>query len=380
MRNVAYELVSESADEIAVCRPLLPTFDKIAPYLSSIDAQRRYTNHGDLVLELQRRLRGTFDLPSNIVAASCGTAAIAGAILGSTGRATKRRPLCLLPAYTFIGTLSAVELCGFTPYFVDINPTTWALDPERCLLHSMIDRVGLVVPVAPYGRPVAQAGWKEFRDRTCIPVVVDGAAAFAGIVTDPESTLGDIPVAVSFHATKAFAAGEGGAVFCNNPDMSMATLQCLNFGYKAGRPGCMSALNGKMSEYHAAVALAELDGWASKRAGFHRVAHYYLEAAGRSNIDGQFHLSPSIAPSYTIFEAATSESAIRIQAALRANHIGYRMWYGSGLHRLPYCSSFDRDTLTQTENLSSRLIGLPMSCDMKHKDVSTVVRVVYGCL
>lgn len=379
MTMVAHELVPESAEQIAVCRPLLPTLEKIAPYLSSIDAQRRYTNHGDLVLELQRRIRATFDLPSHVVAASCGTSAIAGAILGSTGRATQRRPICLLPAYTFIGTVSAVELCGFTPHFVDVDATTWKLDPARCLSHPMLDSVGLVVPVAPYGRPVAQEGWKFFSDRTGIPVVVDGAAAFAGLVADPDRTLGDIPVAVSFHATKAFAAGEGGAVFCNNEEISMASLQCLNFGYRSGQPGSRPALNGKMSEYHAAVALAELDGWVTKRAGFRRTAHYYLEASRRSTIDGRLHLSPSIAPSYAIFEAARNDIAIRVQAALKANRIGYRMWYGAGLHRLSYCSGFGRDALAETEDISSRLIGLPMSCDMSHADVSTVVRVVAGC-
>ena len=380
MRIAAYESVPESADRIAVCRPLLPTLDKIAPYLRSIDAERRYTNHGELVLELQQRIRATFELPSQIVAASCGTSAIAGAILGSTGRATKRRPICLLPAYTFIGTLSAIELCGFVPYFIDVNPKTWMLDSARCLSHRIIDDVGLVVPVAPYGRPISQGDWKQFRDRTGIPVVVDGAAAFAGIVADPESTLGDIPVAVSFHATKAFAAGEGGAVLCNDQEASTAILQCLNFGYKSGKPGARPALNGKMSEYHAAVALAELDGWITKRAGFRRVAQLYKDASRGSNMAGQLHLSPSISPSYALFDAARSDIASRVQAALRANQIGYRMWYGSGLHRLSYCSGFGRDALPHTENIAARLIGLPMSCDMSSDDVSTVVRVVSGCL
>ena len=364
-------------ERIAVCRPLLPCAEKLAPYLSMIDASRRYANHGALVLRLQERLRADFSLPVEVVVASSGTAALAGGILAVAGRAPEQRPLCLLPAYTFVGTLSAVELCGFTPYLVDVDPATWMLDPEYCSSHSMIREVGLVVPVAPYGRPVEQRAWNEFRDRTGIPVVIDGAAAFEAIVTEPDLYAGDIPVAVSFHATKIFGTGEGGAVFCSDRDISTAALQCLNFGYGADRISHRPSLNGKMSEYHAAIGLAELDGWTDKLSGYRRVVYEYLKSWQNYQMLNSLHTTPSIASNYMIFEAADEFQSLSVQAGLRSRGIGHRMWYGPGLHRQPYCSSFGRDDLRETESLADRLIGLPMSADMTADDVASVAQTVF---
>ena len=91
--------------------------------------------------------------------------------------------------------------------------------------------------------------------------MIDGAASFAGLAERPDRFLGAIPVAISFHATKAFATGEGGAVATSDVDLAQRSAQALNFGVSSIRDCRMASTNGKMSEYHAAVGLAELDGW-----------------------------------------------------------------------------------------------------------------------
>ena len=114
---------------VPVLRPLLPTADRLQPYLRRIDTSRVYTNHGPLVCELERRLAEHFTLPTGSVAsASSGTIGLMGAILATAGRATPERPFALMPAFTFVATAVAAEQCGYRPYLADIDAETWMLD------------------------------------------------------------------------------------------------------------------------------------------------------------------------------------------------------------------------------------------------------------
>jgi dTDP-4-amino-4,6-dideoxygalactose transaminase len=245
----------------------LPSADALHPYLARIDATRRYSNHGPLERELAgrfSRLLGS-EVPITATAAS-GTAALIGAILAHAGRASAARRLGLCPGYTFIATAAAVEQCGYDVHLIDVDDTAWWVEPDALMAHPALAEVGLVVPVAPYGRAVPQDRWRRFQAATGIPVVIDGAAALEHLADDPQTYLGPIPVALSFHATKVFGTGEGGAVVTTDRDLLMRSIQALNFGFLGSRCAEAAGINGKMSEYHAAVGLAELDGWNEKRA------------------------------------------------------------------------------------------------------------------
>ena len=143
---------------IPVLRPQLPSAEQLLPYLRRIDRARFYSNWGQLVRELEGRLSAAWGLaPDTVAAAGSGTAALVGAILASAGRATPRAPYALVPSYTFSATAVAVELCGYEPRLADVDPETWMLDPEALAAHPAVDQLGVVVPVAPFGRPVKQS-------------------------------------------------------------------------------------------------------------------------------------------------------------------------------------------------------------------------------
>ena len=152
-------LASHGGPAIPVLRPQLPGAERLLPYLRRIDSARIYSNWGPLAGELERRLAERLGVPADgFSSASSGTAALVGAILASAGRATPERPLALIPAFTFIATAAAVELCGYDPYLLDVDANSWMLDPDRVAAHPNLDHVGLVVPVALFGRPVPLAG------------------------------------------------------------------------------------------------------------------------------------------------------------------------------------------------------------------------------
>jgi dTDP-4-amino-4,6-dideoxygalactose transaminase len=358
-----------------VCRPQLPIGAKLLPYLARIDQSRVYSNHGHLVLELEARIAQFLGLPNGAcVSASSGTVAIVGAILAAAGRATPDRPFAIVPSYTHTATAVAVELCGYQPYLIDIDPETWMLDPNRIEAITDIDRVGLIVPVAPFGRPVRQADWSAVRERTRIPIVIDGAASFDLLATSPGDFLGSVPVAVSFHATKCFSSGEGGGVFTTDVALATRTVQTMNFGFHDSRESKTASINGKMSEYHAAVGLAELAGWPEKLADLLAVAAAYRGSAESAEISNQIVTSPDISSCYVLFRSADPEQADAVCDALSNAGVDYRYWFGTGLHGQLHFERCPRDPdLSVTEHIAATVIGLPVAPDLTEAVVSRIV-------
>ena len=362
---------------VPVLRPLLPTADRLVPYLRRIDQARIYTNYGPLVCELEQRLVEHLAVPAAAVAsASSGTAALTGAILALAGRATRTRPLALIPAFTFVATAAAAEHCGYRPYLADIDAETWMLDPDRLARHPVLAEVGVVVPVSPFGRPVPQRPWRDFHDRTGIPVVIDGAAMFDVGRAPPGHFFGAVPVALSLHATKGYGTGEGGAVVWTDPDRLRRVAQVLNFGFYDRRDSCTPSTNGKMSEYHAAVGLAGLDDWAERRAEFLAVAERYRQAMVDAGLGERFFAAPDIGFSYALFRCRNAEEAVRVQEELQRDRVGWRLWYGGGLHHQSYFANLPRERLDITEELAPTLVGLPMAPDLSEEQIARVVALV----
>ena len=125
------------------------------------------------------------------------------------------------------------------------------------------------------GRPVPQNPWRAFEQRTGIPVIIDGGASFECVSATPERFLGEIPTVLSFHATKSFSTAEGGGIITTVSAHIMRLQAALNFGFGGGRDSKCANVNGKMSEYHAAIGLAQLDGWQEKSLALREVADLY---------------------------------------------------------------------------------------------------------
>ncbi len=365
------------ATKIPVLRPRLPAMEQLAPYLRRIDASRIYSNFGPLARELGERLAKHFGLlePTVVVAAS-GTAALVGAILATAGRASPDKPLAVVPAFTFVATASAVEACGYRILLADVGPDDFLLDPTRLAADHSLDRVGLVVPVGAFGRAVDQAAWRAFRDKTGIAVVIDGAASFETVTSAQSRMLDDIPVAISLHATKSFGAGEGGCVVTRDAELAVRIVRAINFGFFGARDCEAANINGKMSEYHAAVGLAELDGWPEKSRALLAVAETYRNALEGSGLIADFFAAPEIAACYALIRCETGADAQRLGKALTSHGVGFRRWYGGGLHRHSYHAGLEHGDLTATERLGDCLLGLPTAPDLAADDIQLIAGIL----
>ena len=359
---------------IPVLRPRLPTAERLLPYLRRIDQARVYSNFGPLVLEFERRLAGLLGVPPQaVVTANSGTSGLVACVLALAGRATAQRPLALLPAYTFVATAVAAQECGYEPLLADIRDDDWQLDPAALVVHPRIAEVGVVMPVAPYGRPVDPTPWHEFEARTGIPVVIDGAASLEPASADGARWLGRIPVVFSLHATKGLATGEGGAIACTDPGRIERIGQALNFGFNGSRESRSPSTNGKMSEYHAAVGLAELDGWPLKSAALATVASTYRRLADAAGLGARLWCAPELCSSYVLFDAGDAPACGRVQAMLERHGVGFRLWYGHGLQAQPSFADCPADPLPVTALLAPRLVGLPMAPDLDETRIARVI-------
>lgn len=366
--------IADANGPVRVLRPLLPRAEKLLPYLKRIDASRIYSNFGPLVLEFEARLSRHFQQPDgSVVSANTGTAGLVGSILATAGRARPERPLALMPALTFVATAVAAQECGYQPCLVDVDAATWLLDADKMVTHPRLDQIGVVIPVAAFGRPVEQAPWLAFRERTGIPVVIDGAASFEALELAPETHLGPIPVMISLHATKSLATAEGGCVVSSDIELVTRIGQALNYGFHFSRDSRTASTNGKMSEYHAAIGLAELDDWTEKKSTFARVVACYRRLVAGTPMESMLFAAPDVCSSYVLLRCRSEAQSRQVKQALDEHGVEYRHWYGQGLHHQSYYADSLREALPVTDAITPCLLGLPMAPDL---DDQTVARIV----
>ena len=364
-----------ASSAIPVLRPRLPSASAILPFLQRIDERQWYSNYGPLVKRLEADLARWIGGPlERVVTTANATCGITAALLA---RGVRPGSACIMPSWTFAATPHAARAAGLTPWFHDVDASSWALDPDR--VEKTVKRlpdgsVGALIAVSPFGAPLDMDAWEAFEDRTGIPVVVDAAAGFDTVRTSR------IPSVVSLHATKVFGAGEGGFVTTTDSKLLDRVAACCNFGFEGSRSAVLPALNAKMSEYHAAVALAALELWPEMRAKHLRIIEWYRR--GLLRVPGV-----ALQPGYGDGWACGTTSVMLpagmlpiVARSLSERGVETRAWWGDGCHVQPAFADCDRGPLDVTEQLAGRVLGLPHFPDMQKKDVDFVVEAVSAAL
>lgn len=359
--------------KIPLMRPLLPTADKILPYLQEIDANRWYTNFGPLAFRFEERLAELFGVPTSaLMTAANGTSALSVLL-----RAMNVEPgsICVVPSWTFAATVGAAIEVGMVPHFVDVNEQSWIIEPEELKqqLKLIPGKVGAVIVVSAFGAPVSVSAWDAFTAETGIPVIIDAAAAFDTVLRVPDTKLGQTPVMVSMHATKPFGIGEGAFIIWNNKPLLHKTRQLCNFGFSPSREIVLTGVNSKLSEYSSAVGLAALDAWPEKREKWAQLNGWYREAFAKAN-------RPELKP-WLSADWVSSVCNVRIPASNIENlveQLGFagieaRKWWIKACHQQKAYSHCQRFALPVTEALADSVIAVPFSVDMTQTEVQYVV-------
>jgi len=354
-------------EKIQLLIPDMPDADALRPWLLRIDAARWYTNFGPLVQTLESQLASRFAAGTQVVTVNSATMGLELALIALDLPPGAR---VLLPGLTFAASAAAVLRAGCVPVFADVDPDSWLLTPAIAERVAGEMRLGAVMPVSTYGAPQSSADWDAFVARTTLPVVMDAAAAF-----DTQQMGSRFTAVFSMHATKVIGAGEGGFVAAADVAFLERTRMLSNFGIDVSTGSVETAgANGKLSEYHAAVALAALDDWPRRREARVRLHQAYLQALQRACPDVRPQRRPADR-AYSIFPVLLPEdhSAPNVQRRLAAEGIESRRWYCPTLDRHPAFSAMTRaGTLEQCQVLTARLLALPFHPFLGAADVERV--------
>lgn len=362
---------------IPFLRPCLVKKEAYLTYLSQIDESGLYSNYGPLNSLFESRvLAEYFDNQGALTTVNNATTGLMLAI--SLSRRPKGR-YALMPSFTFAATPLAAIWCGLDPYFIDIRQDDWCMDEQLLdeTLKELGDEVAIVVPYATFGTCLDLSCYRTLHD-SGVPVVVDAAVSF-GTMGDHGQFGKGFPgtVVFSFHATKPFGIGEGGLVYSGQPEFLAMIRQASNFGFSSNREAMLQGLNGKLSEYAAAIALATLDEFPRKiqaRQTVHRWYALQFEEAGLFDRGWMMHKTRGqIAFQFVSALCPERQSNADLVKHLMQNLIESRTYFCPACHQQAQFLSFPRSPLPVTEKVSKRILSLPLWVEMRAEDVSKVV-------
>ena len=237
--------------DVYVTQPYLPPLEEFLPYLEQIWENKILTNCGPFHHQLEEALCKHLGVEYIAVFAN-GTLALVTALqsLRITGEV-------ITTPYSFVATSHSLLWNGIKPVFVDIDPRTLNLDPVR-IEAAITPQTTAIMPVHCYGHPCDVEAIQKIADNYNLKVIYDAAHAF-GVEDEGGSVLrhGDLSV-LSFHATKVFNTFEGGAIVCPDAKTKIRIDQLKNFGHVGEVTVVAPGINGKMSEFNAALGLLQL--------------------------------------------------------------------------------------------------------------------------
>lgn len=237
--------------KITVTSPLLPSLEEFTSYLQDIWDRKWLTNAGHYHKELEQALCDYLKVPY-VCLYTNGTLPLMAALqaLRITGEV-------ITTPYSFVATTHSLWWNGIKPVFVDIDPATCNIDPDK-IEAAITPKTTAIMPVHVYGTPCDTKRIQEIADKYGLKVIYDAAHAF-GVEVGGKSilTAGDMST-LSFHATKVYNTVEGGALICHDEKMKRRIDYLKNFGFANETTVVAPGINGKMDEVRSAYGLLNL--------------------------------------------------------------------------------------------------------------------------
>lgn len=356
---------------IPVTKPYFPNRKKFESYIDGIYERQWLTNNGELVQELTRRLEDYLGV-ENILLVANGTLAlqIAYRALGVSTIPPAQQPEAITTPFTFIATASSLKWDGVQPVFADIDPQTWCLNPDN-IEAATTRHTRAIVPVHVFGNACDVEAIDIIARKHNLKVVYDASHAF-GVTYKGESLLkhGDAAT-LSFHATKLFHTGEGGAiVFRRREDLERAE-RMINFGITGPDNIEQLGINAKMSEVQAAMGLCVLDEMKENLQAREEIWCRYREALP-ANLKLQAKdqdLSYNYAYFPVLFETETQ--AVRVAAALKENGVTARRYFYPSLESVACLNPQAEQPVSK--DVASRILCLPIFAQLTQVEQCKII-------
>lgn len=346
---------------VFVTMPSLAPLEEYVELLKGVWDRGILTHNGPLVQRFERDLAQKLNI-NNFIAVSNGTISIQMAI-----KALELKGEIITTPFTWIATLSAIQWEGCTPVFCDIDPETLNIDTSK-IEDLITDKTVAIMPVHVFGNPCDVEGIEKIANNNNLKVIYDGAHAI-GSTYKGSSLLnyGDV-TATSLHATKLLNTGEGGGCITDNIELKEKLKRIRFFGHNEEKDIVEDGFNGKMTEIHAALGIANLKYYDDVLQDRKKKYNLYLNTL--SSISGlKFQKLKYGETNYSYFPVIfESEDALLIlEQKLNRENIFPRRYFYPSINM--YSNILDYQSCPESEETSKRILCLPLyrSLDVKQQ-------------
>lgn len=352
---------------INVTKTFLPTITEYQSYLNRAWEKVWLTNRGELTLELENKIKNKYKI-NNILITNNGTIPIQIALklLGKNGEV-------ITTPFSYIATTSSIIWENCKPVFVDINENYLTID-ETKIEAAITKSTTAILATHVFGNPCNVEVIEKIAKKHDLSVIYDAAHCF-GVNYKNQSIFnyGDVSTC-SFHATKIFHTGEGGAMFCNDLELFTKLFYSHNFGHNGPLDFHGLGINAKISELQSALGLAVFNHLELIFNERKKVVDFYLNNLNfdklttmiiRENTEWNYSYFP------VIFE--TEEELLKVQERLNQNDIFPRRYFYPSLNTIDFVNG---NQMPISESISKRILCLPLYVGLTENELNLIVNLI----
>jgi dTDP-4-amino-4,6-dideoxygalactose transaminase len=353
---------------INVTKTFLPPFEEYTSILKQAWDRSWITNNGLLAQELEVKLSNYLGV-QHLLFAGNGTIVLQMAL-----RALGVTKEVITTPFSYVATTNALLWEGATPVFVDIDPVNFCIDPKK-IEGAITENTQAILATHVYGLPCDVEAIESIAKKHNLKVIYDGAHAF-GVEYKGRSLLsyGDISTC-SFHATKLFHTVEGGCIICHDPETLRTLMLMRSFGHM-GDEYLSVGINGKNSEFHAAMGLAVFPYLKEIIARRKEIHEQYVSLLSDCNLKFLAVDASVIDYNYAYFPVvfATEKELLNVRDILSQSNINSRRYFYPSLNTLPFLSV--KSACPVSEDIARRVLCLPMFPDLTTDQVQEISSLI----
>ena len=354
--------------KINVTQTFLPPLEEYSKVLEEIWSAKHLTNRGPNVLELESKIQNYLSSYNTPLLVSNGTIALQIAI-----KALNLKGEIITTPFSYVATTSSIVWEGCKPIFVDIHPEYLTID-ETKIEEAITKNTSAILATHVYGNPCNIVAIEKIAKKFNLKVIYDAAHCF-GVKYNNKSIFdyGDISTC-SFHATKIFHTGEGGAVFAQNQNLFDKIKLAHSFGH-IGDEHIQLGINGKMSELSAAMGLSVLGHIESIIMERKKVDNYY-----KKNLDFEkiktIRIRKNTEYNYSYFPIIfdSEKSMLKCKLKLEQENIFPRRYFYPSLNQLKYLKKNSK--MLESDLISKSILCLPNYFGLKERSLIKICSII----
>ena len=352
-----------------VTKSFLPELKEHVSLLEEIWSKCQLTNDGPLVLELERKLAEYLEV-EHFLYVSNGTIALQLAIkaLGLTGNV-------ITTPFSYCATTTSLIWEKCNPIFADISPIS--LTCERAQIERVLDsNTQGILTTHVYGNCADLSEQESLAESHQIPIIYDGAHAF-DVKHKGKSIFNYGTISTcSFHATKIFHTIEGGAIITKDAKLAEELRGIRSFGHK-GDDYFAAGINGKNSEFHAAMGLVNLNHFAEIRSHRRESSELYEQKLPTTIQLLSWNVDNTRNYSYFPVLFSSEEVLLKVLKSLNSADIYPRRYFYPALNELPY---LNYQSCPIAEDVARRIVCLPLSAEISSEDIEQICSIISSTL